>query len=620
MGLSQALLSASAGLRVAQASLSVVSSNVANADTPGYARRTISQTTTTFGGDGAGVRSEGVNRALSEVVQRQLRVEYAGSSYADISAQFYDRLQQLFGQPDATGALETTFNNFTDSLQALSTSPEQASTRSQALGAAQQLAQQLNSLTANIQGLRTDAEAGLSSAVASANSALQTIATINQKISASTVQDGVRATLEDQRDNAIDALSKLIDIRVVDGGNGTLSIFTGSGTQLVGLSAERLDFQARGTINATAQWNADPAKSGVGTVSLVSGNGQVTDLIANGSIRSGQIAGLIEARDKTLVDAQNQLDALAAGLAQALSDRSVAGTAATSGAQQGYDIDLTGLQAGNPIEINYTDNVTGKAQTVTFVRVDDPSALPLPNAATANPNDRVVGISFAGGAAGVASQIGTALGSAFTVSNPSGNTLRVLDDGAAATVDINAVSATRTVTSLADGGTQLPFFVDATVPYTGKIAGSGSQLTGLAGRIAVNGALLADPSKLVNYDVGTAAGDSTRPNFILDQLTAAARTFPAAGGVGTPAHPFTGTVGGFLRQVLTQQGEAAANAASLKSGQDVVVNALQQRFDDDSGVNIDQEMTQLLQLQSAYAANARVLSAVKDLLDLLSKI
>ena len=63
--------------------------------------------------------------------------------------------------------------------------------------------------------------------------------------------------------------------------------------------------------------------------------------------------------------------------------------------------------------------------------------------------------------------------------------------------------------------------------------------------------------------------------------------------------------------------EAAAN---LKQGQDVVLNTLQQRFNSSSSVNIDEEMANLLSLQNSYAANARVLSAVKDMLDTLMKM
>ena len=58
--------------------------------------------------------------------------------------------------------------------------------------------------------------------------------------------------------------------------------------------------------------------------------------------------------------------------------------------------------------------------------------------------------------------------------------------------------------------------------------------------------------------------------------------------------------------MISQQGEAAATAQSLQQGQEIVVNSLQQRFADQSNVNIDEEMANLLKLQTAYAANARV--------------
>ena len=60
--------------------------------------------------------------------------------------------------------------------------------------------------------------------------------------------------------------------------------------------------------------------------------------------------------------------------------------------------------------------------------------------------------------------------------------------------------------------------------------------------------------------------------------------------------------------------------SKFKQGQDVVFNSLQQRFNESAGVNIDEEMANLLGLQNAYAANARVLSAVKDMLEALIHI
>ena len=97
-----------------------------------------------------------------------------------------------------------------------------------------------------------------------------------------------------------------------------------------------------------------------------------------------------------------------------------------------------------------------------------------------------------------------ALGSAsLQFSNPSGSTLRVVDNGAAAT-KINAASVTKTATSLANGSPQLPLFTDGASLYTGSISSAGTQFVGLAGRITVNAAVLSDPSKLSVYNTSPA--------------------------------------------------------------------------------------------------------------------
>jgi flagellar hook-associated protein 1 len=308
-------------------------------------------------------------------------------------------------------------------------------------------------------------------------------------------------------------------------------------------------------------------------------------------------------------------------MARALSEKKTDGiSVSASPTQSGFDIDLSNLQNGNSIRVTYTDNATSKQKTVTLIRVDDANALPLSNSATSDPNDRVVGLDFSGGLASVVSQLTTALaGTGLVFSNTSPTTLRVLDDGAPNKVNVDAVSATTTVTSLTGGSAELPFFLDANSPYTGAITSVGPQSLGFAGRITVNAGLVADPSRLVVFQTSplTAAGDSTRPNFIYDRLTSASLIFSPTSGVGTGAAPFNGTVSGFIRQMINQQGQAADAAANLKEGQDVVLNTLQKRFDEGASVNIDEEMANLLRLQNSYAANARVLSAVKDMVETL---
>ena len=87
----------------------------------------------------------------------------------------------------------------------------------------------------------------------------------------------------------------------------------------------------------------------------------------------------------------------------------------------------------------------------------------------------------------------------------------MLDDGAGGKVDVNAVSATTTMTSLTSGGGRV-----AVLPrrhrcrITGAITALGNQSLGFAGRIAVNAALLADPSKLVVYQTAPLRRPATR--------------------------------------------------------------------------------------------------------------
>jgi flagellar hook-associated protein 1 len=223
MSLTQALLTSSSGLRTVQSGLAQVASNVANAETPGYVRKSLSLYTTATGG----VNVAGVNRTLDEYLQRQLRTELSGGAYASTRSEFYDRVQLSFGQPGAAGTLETVYGDFLSALEALGASPEAYSVRAHAVNSANLLAQQLNRMSADIQSLRAQAEAGLANSVASANEAMRQIADINQRIGALPSGDASAATLIDQRDRHIDQLSELMDIRVIDVGQNQVSIFTG---------------------------------------------------------------------------------------------------------------------------------------------------------------------------------------------------------------------------------------------------------------------------------------------------------------------------------------------------------------------------------------------------------
>ena len=385
MGLSSALASAMSGLRANQAALSIVSSNVANSQTPGYVVQTPNQIEVTTGDFGSTAMTTGVSRELDSFVLNQLRTETGGSGYADQMANILKQLQNVYGTPGGSGTLETALNNFTTALQALSTSAGSLSAQTVALGAAQALAQQLNVTTKGIQSLRSNVEQDLGTSAQQANAAMNQIADINTKLQGLSATDPSAATLMDQRDQAINTLSKYVDVRVTTDGSNQANIYTTTGIQLVGAGlASQFSFASAGALSATSLYNIDPAKSGVGAFNIVLPNGSKVDVVANNVVSSGQIAADLKLRDQTLVQAQTQIDQLAATMSSALSDKTTAGST-VSGPPAGFDLDVAGAQPGNTVNITYTDTTTNTQRQVTLVNVTDPAALPLQNATNANP-------------------------------------------------------------------------------------------------------------------------------------------------------------------------------------------------------------------------------------------
>jgi flagellar hook-associated protein 1 len=615
MSLSSALSIAMSGLNANQAALSIVSSNVANASTPGYVSQTLNQVEANYGSAGTGVQIAGISRALNTYVQGQLRTETSGSGYADQISNVLIQLQNIYGSPGGQGTLETGFSNLTSAVQGLSANSGSYSAQSAVVTAAQNLAQQLNSTTQGIQALRSNVQQDISTSISSANTAMAQIANLNTQLQGMSSSDPSAATLEDQRDTAINTLSQLMDVRVTTSGNNQVSIYTNSGVELVGAQASKLSFNGPATLGASSLYSTDPTRNGVGTITLTSPSGATVDMNATNGFSSGQIAADLQLRDTTLVQAQNQVDQLAASVSSALSDTTTAGTAVTSGAQAGFTLDLTNMQPGNTINLTYTNTATNTQQQLRIVAVGSSSALPLPTTSGSSPNTAVIGVDVSGGMASIVAQLNAAVGGAnLQFSNPSGSTLQVLN-GTAAGSAVSSASATITASSLTSGSPALPLFTDGNALYTGAITSNSSQMTGYAGRIAVNPAVVANPSSLTVYSTSpaTASGDTTRADYINSQLTSGSFTYSPVTGLGSSSTPFAGTITSYMQQFLSLQANNATNAQQLQQGQDVVVNTLQQSYNSSTGVNMDAQMSNLISLQNAYAANAHVMAVVQSM-------
>ncbi len=585
--------------------MEVVSGNIANADSAGYTRRVA--VLQEIGGPAGvnGVRLNGVQRLLDTILQRELRTESAGSGYAATRTAFADRAESLFGKPGGAYSLDSVLNDFNKSLQSLAADPGSSLTRAGVLTAAGSLARELNSVSNGIQELRTTAEQAIGADVTRINELLNGIAASDRKVAETY---GKNPALLDQRDAQINELSKLIDVRVSDRGNGTIALSTQAGLSLFdGGVVTKLSFDARGALDPTSLYSTGAGR-GVGTITASFSGGGTVDVIGQGMIRSGEIAALIEMRDKVLVEAQAQVDELAASLATALSNRTVTG-AVSAAATPVATIDLNALQPGNVFTLGVTNG--GTSQTYSFVST---TAGGLPANATPDPNDIEVAIPFGSGAAGAAAAMQTALGAGYTVTQTAG-VFSIAGNGG--TTVVNSASASVTTTSFTGNGVELPLFSDGSKIYSGSFD-NGSQKVGLAGRLTVNPAI--KPADLVQYTATTPAGDTARADFIRNAIGSSQITFSPATGIGAANAPFTGTVSSFLRRVVDMQGANAASAQRLDEGQQVVQASIESRFAKASGVSVDEELTNLVQIQNAYSANARLMTAIKEMMDLLMRM
>ncbi len=154
------------------------------------------------------------------------------------------------------------------------------------------------------------------------------------------------------------------------------------------------------------------------------------------------------------------------------------------------------------------------------------------------------------------------------------------------------------------------------------------QKAGFAGRITVNAALLADTTKLVTHQerrdgattltggiVTSDVGSSARAIEMEQRLTVKPFTFSASSGIGGAGTPYTGTLELFASNVVSYQAmQVSANERRLET-ETKFSEILTQRLDGQSGVNIDDELSQLMLVQNAYGASARVMNSVQSMLD-----
>ncbi|WP_137152426.1 flagellar hook-associated protein FlgK [Devosia sp. FKR38] len=608
MGLTTSLTNAVSGLRTNQDSLDLVSRNIANSGTPGYHKQSLNvidynTQTSSY------ARSAGANRAFNQSLQSYYTRQVSDTSNSSIQASYLNRLQGFLGKPGSAGSMDKLFGNLQNAIQGIATSPDDYNTRAQAVASAQSMVETLNRLSTTIQSMRQETESQIATDVHDINGMLNSLQEVNTRMLDLGMTDGARSALLDQRDRLVASVADLIDVRADYRGDGTVALMTRSGVGLLDNGVSTFKFESAGNLSPNSQFDPDPAKTKVGKLTLTTPSGLTIDLVTQGVLQGGELGGLVTLRDKTLVEAQDQLDEVAAGLAQAFSTLKTPGTAVTAGAANGFDIDISQLKPGNDVLLTYTENGVEKRVRV----VNSTDGQDYKDAS----GQRVISVDLSGNSTTAAAALAAKLPGLAITSTGAGN-LRVLDDGATGQTDVKAAVSRPSSNGLQDAGLAFNLFVDqGNASFTNNLDTDPPQKRGFAARISVNPAIVANNKLMVQYQTGGTLGDADRANYVIKQLNE--MSFTSGGNpIASPGKfQLSGNLSTVISQVIGFQG-ASINAATTKADdRQLTLDTITDQMDTEYGVNVDEEMARLMELQNAYAANARVVSVVKELLDAL---
>lgn len=283
-----------------QNALNATSNNVANQNTPGYTREAVAwqmNDVVTLSGTSytAAVTSSASSQrdlALERRVQAQTQAQAQSGALEDVLQQ----VENVFGlsstaSSPASTALGTAMNSFFSSLSALTANPSDTSLRQSVLSAANALASTFNATSNQISQITSNLNEQVGGVVDQVNSLTATIASLNGKIGGAS-PDADAGVLEDQRQQAIASLSKLIGLNQVLTENNGITLTTSNGAVLVDGS------------KSFALQTTDVA----GATHVIAGD---TGADITAGLTGGQLGGVLVARDQKIPGYMASLDDLA---------------------------------------------------------------------------------------------------------------------------------------------------------------------------------------------------------------------------------------------------------------------------------------------------------------------
>ncbi len=352
MSLSSTYNIISSALAATAAQTTVISSNIANANTTGYNRQVANVVTTSYGGATVASVTNEANSALLDQVNSSTSSAAAQQAIASGLTILAQTVNDSATATSTSGANQNgdspaaLLANLESELTTLEATPNSTSVQQAVVTAATSLAQSLNSGASAVQQVREQANSSMASSVSTINSLLNQFAQADASVVSDQSSGQSASSAENTRDTILTQLSQQVGITTVSNPNGSVSVFTDSGVNLYQSGVvSPLSFTATPTLVAGDSGNP------------VTVNGvAITGPSAPMAIQSGALAGDASLRDTVAPQYQAQLDQIANGVISAFAETGPSGSSPmlpglfTSAGGTGMPTSTTGLS--ETIEVN----------------------------------------------------------------------------------------------------------------------------------------------------------------------------------------------------------------------------------------------------------------------------
>ncbi len=600
MSLQLALQSALSGLNVAQAGLQVTSNNIANVNTEGYTKKSVDQQSNALGGQGVGVKLNAVGRTVDQVLLTQIRDQAAVTGKLDVTRQFLQLVESQFGRVSDDASLAHRVGALGNAGEALANTPESSELRFSFVNEAKQLALQITNTHAQLQDSRLNADRQIESAVGELNTLLNDVANLNVQIARAIGLNQDTAELDDQRDLALKDISELVDIATFTRSSGETVIMTTSGKSLLDGPFRSLSHTAVTTMSSSISYTAGGSSTGNGTVDgIYIGTAAVTSDIT-GDISGGKLGGLIALRDTTLPALTAQLEEFTQEFRYAINAQHNTGTALPAPNSLTGQLTVAGTDA------------LGTARSGTFTT------------SILDANGAVVG-TWTSADLSTYANVNAMIADFNTALSPATATMAINTDGkltVTATSSSNGVAINQGDTSVTAGGQT--YGVSHYFGLNDVFTVSGATGTSESSTLAVRADIVNDPNLLAHGtldatatvgEIALTAGDGSAMTQIAAAFTSTT-TFDAAGGQPASSSTFETYASAIIGYTATLVSDADREYTFAVTYSET----LEFRATNQSGVNIDEELSNIVLLENAYQASARVLQVASDMLEILTNL